>query len=291
MKLHRLFKNFKKEETDDLVAPSNDANGKLIRMLNGFKKKEAKRSIVSTKEKANLAAVKQKIGWVSPSYDKARSVRLDPHVLQKNRCVAMFPDMPESEHYKVLRTQILNQIQQNGGGNSIMVTSVWPCEGKTLTAINLAVTFAKVFEQTALLVDCDLRQQNIHEVLGFASDKGLVNYLLGECNVSDLIIWPGIEKLTLISGGKTIDESSEILDSPQMKELVNDMRSRYPDRMIFFDVPPILIGADALTFASLVDHILLVVKAGDTPMNDLKRALSMMPRDKILGLVLNHQGV
>jgi protein-tyrosine kinase len=164
---------------------------------------------------------------------------------------------------------------------------VLPGEGKTHTAINLASTFAKKFKHTALLVDCDLKKQNIHKVLGFENNKGLVDYILGECAITDLIVWPGIEKLTIASGGKTIDESSEILGSPRMKGLVENIKKRYRERYVFFDVPPILAGADAMTFANLVDNILIVVQADKTSMMDVKKALQMMPQEKIIGLVLN----
>lgn len=260
-----------------------------MKSSNLFKKlrKERQRDAAENlKERTYLADSKQKIGWVSPSYTKSRTVRLDPNLLERNRCVAMLSDVPEIDSYKVLRQQILQRTREQGG-NVIMVTSALPGEGKTLTAINLAFTFARKFEQTALLVDCDLRRQNIHEVLGFESDKGLVDYLLDECAMTDLIVWPGIEKLTVISGGKTIYESSEILGSPRMKDLLAEMKSRYPDRYVIFDVPPILAGADAMTFSHLVDHVLIVVQADKTPMTDLKKALYLIPQDKIVGLVLN----
>ncbi len=85
-----------------------------------------------------------------------------------------------------------------------MVTSAKPGEGKTLTAINLAITLAKEFNQTVLLVDCDLRKQDVHRRFGYESDKGLGDYLLNECSMNEIISWPGVEKLTLISGGRII---------------------------------------------------------------------------------------
>jgi len=198
----------------------------------------------------------------------------------------MFHSREEVEAYRVLRTQILNRTRETGG-NLIMITSALPGEGKTLTAINLALTFAREYQQTALLVDCDLRKQSIHEVLGYESDKGLIDHLIGECPVSDLFVWPGIEKLTIISGGGTINESSEVIGSSRMKELVMDMKSRYPERYIFFDVPSILSGADALTFALLVDFIVMVVQADKTPLGEVNKAAQLIPREKLLGLVLN----
>ncbi len=229
----------------------------------------------------------EKMGYVSPSYTISRSVTMNPQVLAANRCVGYQQDSRELEFYKVLRTQILQRTK--GGGSTVMVTSALPGEGKTLTAINLAFTFAKEFKQTALLVDCDLRQQQIHKVLGFPSEKGVVDYLLNDCPVQELFVWPGVEKLTVISGGKTVKESSELLGSPGMKNLVTDMKNRYPDRYVFFDVPPLLTSADSLAFAPFVDYILVTVQAGQTSLHDVNRALRLLPGEKVLGLVMNRQ--
>jgi non-specific protein-tyrosine kinase len=229
----------------------------------------------------------EKMGYVSPSYTVSRSVTLNPQVMAANRCVGYQHDSPELEFYKVLRTQILQRT--NGRGSTVMVTSALPGEGKTLTAINLAFTFAKEFKQTALLVDCDLRRQQIHQVLGFPSEKGVVDYLLHDCPCQDLFVWPGVEKLTIISGGKTVKESSELLGSPGMKNLVADMKNRYHDRYVFFDVPPLLTSADATAFAPYVDYILVAVQAGQTSLQDVNRALRLLPHEKVLGLVMNRQ--
>ena len=229
-----------------------------------------------------------KPGWFSPSYRVSREVRLDPAVLEKNRVVAHSISSPEIEAYRVLRTRILHRTKGTGG-TTIMVTSALSGEGKTVTAVNLALTFAKAFSQTALLVDADLKRQQVHQVLGFESDRGLGDYLQDGCDVSELIVWPGIEKLTVISGGKRIEESSELLGSPGMRTLVEGMKSRYVDRYIFFDVPPVLAGADAISFAPLVDHILFVVQAEKSSMANVSKALGMLPKEKILGLVLNRQ--
>ena len=237
---------------------------------------------------AEAAADNETLGWFSPSYTKSRSVRLEPAAISANRCVGFFHHAPEVEHYRLLRTQIQQRAAEKGG-NTLMVTSSVPDEGKTLTAINLAFTFAKEFKQTVLLVDCDLRKQKIHEYLGYQSERGLIDYLLDDVPISDVMTWPGIEKLTLISGGRTTFGSSELLGSHRMKELVDDMKSRYPNRFIIFDVPPVLSTADALAFAPLVDHILMVVRAGSTSVQDINKSLQQLPREKIIGTVLNRQ--
>lgn len=229
-------------------------------------------------------------GWVSPDYTTSRTVRLDPAVVTANRCVGLLSSAREMEYYRVLRTKVLHAAQKRGG-NSIMITSALPDEGKSLTAINLAFTFAREFEQTALLVDCDLRKQKVHEYLGISGGKGLVDYLVDGCSIPDLMVWPGVEKLTIISGGRTVDDSSELLNSPRMRELMAEMKGRYQNRYLIFDLPPVLCGADALAFAPLVDHILFVVGAGQTPLPEITKALDLLPREKVIGLVMNrHEG-
>ena len=141
----------------------------------------------------------EKAGWVSPSYTQSRTIWLNPMTAAANRCVAALPNSPDIEPYKMLRTTILQKTEK-GGGRAIMVTSPLSGEGKTTTAINLAFAFAREFKQTVLLVDCDFRRQRIHELLGIKNDKSLIDYLLNDQPVSDLIVWPGFEKLTLISG-------------------------------------------------------------------------------------------
>lgn len=263
--------------------------GKIIRTSERSAEKPLKEPEMAGRAKedsASSAADKERIGWVSPSYTHSRAVQLDPEVMADNRCIGFSPNAPEGEAYRLLRTKILQRAREKGG-NTLMVTSALPGEGKTLTAINFAFTVAKEFKQTVLLVDCDLRQQNVYKILGIPSDKGLVDYILDRSPVKDLVIWPGIEKMTLISGGQTLEGSSELLGSPRMKDLVAEMKTRYSDRFVIFDVPPVLSAADTLAFAPLVDHVVLVVQAGKTPLPVVKKALEMLPQEKILGIVLN----
>jgi non-specific protein-tyrosine kinase len=234
---------------------------------------------------------RERVGWFSPAYTMSRALTLNPKTLEENGCIAFRPDSPEVEQYRVLRTRIMQQVNHDDG-TTIMVTSALPGEGKTLTAINLAFTLAREFEKTVLLVDCDFRSQNIYKVMGYASDRGLGDYLMDECLLDELFVWPGVEKLTVISGGRTMKDGSELLGSPSMRNLVQEMKSRYKERIIIFDVPPVLAGADALVFAPLVDSIIVTVRAGQTPVQEVTKAIGMLPRSKVLGTVLNrHRGL
>jgi non-specific protein-tyrosine kinase len=229
---------------------------------------------------------KEKPGWVSPNYSQSRAVHLDPGFIARNRCLLYLDNSRAAESFRVLRTQLL-QRTRDSGANTIMVTSTLPGEGKTLTAINLAVAISREFQHTVMLVDGDLRKQSVHKYLGCTGEKGLIDYLAGSTPVSDLITWPGIEKMTFISGGRLINDSAEILGSPRMRELIPSMKGRYPERYIIFDAPPILTGADVLTLAPLVDKVIVVVQAGKTSMDDVQKALQYLPKEKVLGLVLN----
>ena len=239
-------------------------------------------------EKQNIKEIKKTEEWRPPVYSESTQIELNTETILNNRCICIEPNSPEIDCYKVLRTKIQLLTRQKGW-NTVMITSPQPAEGKTLTSVNLALTFSKVYNQTVLLVDCDLRHQNVHKVLGFESNSGLMNCLLNNQPLEELIIWPGVDKLTLISGGRTIDNSSELLGSPQMNTLVQEMKARYEDRYVIFDTSPVLIGDDAIALAHYIDCIIMVVEEGQTSMKDVQKALEILPREKFLGFVMNRQ--
>jgi len=226
--------------------------------------------------------------WKPPVYSASRRIELNLATLLQNRCICIEPNSPEIDCYKLLRTKIQQLVQQKGW-RTVMITSALAGEGKTLTAINLALTFAKAYSQTVMLVDCDLRYQNVHKTLGFVSGSGLIDYLVHDRPLQEIIIWPGVDKLTLISGGRTIQNSTELLGSPRMQTLVKEMKSRYDDRFVLFDVPPLLVGADALALIPYIDCILMVVYEGWTSTKNVQKALQMLPQEKFLGFVMNQQ--
>lgn len=221
-----------------------------------------------------------------PVYFESRHVALDDKILSKNRCVSLFPESPEGDFYKVIRTQIIQRMQEKKW-NTLLITSALPGEGKSVTAINLAMTFAKEISQTVLLVDGDLRRQDVHKHLGYESKEGLVSYLTNDIPLQELIVWPGVEKLSIISGGRTVQDSTELLGSPKMKSLISEMKSRYKNRYVLLESPPILSCPDTAAFAPLVDAIVMVVESERTSMEEVKKALELLPKEKFLGFILN----
>jgi non-specific protein-tyrosine kinase len=230
--------------------------------------------------------IPEQTSWRPPVYGQSCRIEIDPAKLAENRCISIKTDDPAIDDYKVLRAQILQRARENGW-RTVMITSPNAGDGKTVTAINLAITFAKEHDQTVLLVDADLKKQRIHHVMGYDSEWGLVDYLTHKKTLNDMIVWPCIEKLTVISGRSIVQESAELLASPMMKTLVEEMKTRYKDRYVIFDVPAVLDGADAMAFAHYVDGILMVIREGQTPIQDIKKALEVIPTQKFLGFALN----
>lgn len=219
-------------------------------------------------------------------YTQTRTVAIAPSVLRERRIVAVLEAGPFSDAYKILRTQVTQRMRENGW-NMLGVTSPGAGEGKTLTAANLAVSLAMELNQTVLLVDADLRHPSLHMVFGLAAGQGLVDHLLDHTPVADLLIHPGIQRLVLLPGGRSVTGSSELLTSPPMRAFIGDLKHRYASRIVLFDLPPLLNGADVLGFAPLIDALLLVVEAGRTQVEEVERSLTLLSGIPIVGTVLN----
>lgn len=223
---------------------------------------------------------------INPVYRQTRVVKVEPAVFRNNKIISLFCDDEAADQVKILRTQILKRVQALGG-NSLLITSANPGEGKTLTAINLAVSIAQELDRTVLLVDANLRKPMIHRYLGLSAEFGLSDHLTREVNISQCLLNPGIQKLTILPGGRPVNNSSEILGAPKTEMLVREMKARYPERFIIFDTASLLTSADPLVFAKFVEGVLLVVEAERTSKRDLRRALDMLKDRPLVGMLLN----
>ncbi len=211
---------------------------------------------------------------------------LDELALAKNRVQTSHSSASFTDIYNLLRTQILHRTKKKGH-NVLMVTSAMPGEGKTITSINLAISIAREVDQFALLVDTDMRKPSIHKYLGISVERGLTDYLLQDIPVHELLIKPGINKLSYLPSGEPIKGSTEILGSPKLQELIMEMKERYPDRYVVFDCPDLLHAPDALVFSSYVDGIVFVIEAGKTSREHVQKALRLLEGRNIVGVVLN----
>ncbi|WP_320175167.1 polysaccharide biosynthesis tyrosine autokinase [Maridesulfovibrio sp.] len=211
---------------------------------------------------------------------------LDEMELAKNRILTKHSSSSFTDIYNLLRTQIFHRTKRKKH-NVLMVTSAMPGEGKTITSINLAISIAREVDQFALLVDTDMRKPSIHKYLGIEVEKGLTDHLLHDIPVPELLIKPGINKLSFLPAGEPIKGSTEILGSPKLQDLITEMKDRYPDRYVVFDCPDLLHAPDALVFSSYVDGIIFVVEAGKTSREYVQKALNLLEGRNIVGIVLN----
>jgi non-specific protein-tyrosine kinase len=223
---------------------------------------------------------------INPTYCQTKIVNVDPKVLKKNKILSYFHENGISDQIKILRTQVLDRMKEIGG-NRLLVTSASPMEGKTLIAINLAVSISQELDRTVLFVETDMRTSSLHRYFGLEMKKGLADYLVGEAEIPDILLNPGIEKLVLLSGGRSLPLSAELLGAPRMQSLVREMRERYPERFIVFDGASLLSYADPLIFSRFIDGILLVVEAEKTSRQDLRRSLELLRDKTLIGTVLN----
>jgi protein-tyrosine kinase len=220
-------------------------------------------------------------------YTRSRSADAPQSLLREQRVVSAFENGEFSDAYKILSTQILHKLQDNRW-NALAVTSPNAGEGKTLTAINLAISLAKEVTYTVLLVDADLRDPSVHRYFGLQPELGLSDYLLHDAALADLLIHPaGIPRFIILPGGKPLTNSTEMLSSPKMTRLVDELKTRYASRIVLFDVPPLLASADTLAFSPYVDAALLVIEEGKTSAQDARRASELLANTQLIGTVLN----
>ena len=173
-------------------------------------------------------------------------------------------------------------------GNLILVTSSVPGEGKTHTAINLALSIANERDHTVLLVDCDVTRHGTSEMLGISDKPGLVEVLENDSfGVGDAILRTDVPELSLVSAGKQHDFVTELLASKKMSDLVTEMGDRYDDRVIIFDGPPLLSTPQTRVLTSLVGQVAFVIEAGKTPQSLVEEALEMISEEQATGLVMN----
>jgi exopolysaccharide/PEP-CTERM locus tyrosine autokinase len=173
-------------------------------------------------------------------------------------------------------------------GNLILVTSSLPGEGKTHTSINLALSIAHERDHTVLLVDCDIARQGASKMLGVENRPGLADVLEhGHYAVGDVLLNTEVHNFTLLPAGTQTEYLTELLASQRMSSIVDEIVSRYDDRVIIFDGPPLLPTPESQILVSLVGQITIVVEAGKTPQDVVREALEMIPEDKAVGLVMN----
>ena len=218
-------------------------------------------------------------------YSQTRRLNISVDHLRQNRVISGLSD-PIAQQYNMLRTHVVQRMRANNW-RSLAITSPLEGAGKTLTAINLAISLAREVNHTVLLVDLDLKRPRIRQYFSDEDLPGISDYLIEDAALADLFFNPGVERLVVLPGHKSLIHSSEMLSSPKVVSLVDDLKNRYPERIVLFDLPPILACDDVLAFSPYFDAVLLVVDEGGTSKADLKRSTDLLEKAEILGTVLN----
>jgi protein-tyrosine kinase len=221
-----------------------------------------------------------------PSHTQTKCISLTPTQLHANRVVSAEAQHPVIDVYRSLRVKVIQALSSRGK-TTIGITSAKHGEGKTLTAVNLAIVLAMDVNHTALLVDADLRNPGVARCLGFEPTFGLSDYLTGNATLAECLVHPRIDRLMILPARHRIGNSAELLSSPQMLDLARELKERYPDRLILYDLPPILSVGDAIGFLPSIDATLLVVRDGTTRAAELNHALELLAGYNLIGTVLN----
>ncbi len=204
----------------------------------------------------------------------------------ETRLVTHFdPKSPVSEAYRTLRTNIQFKNKKTKQ-HVVLVTSSAPKEGKSTTVANLAITMAQMGNKT-VLIDGDLRRPVIHSIFNMKKDEGITNYLIGSSDLNNVIKTTFVDNLSIIPSGPLPPNPSELLGSEEMKGLIEKLRNRF--EIILFDSPPVIAVTDAAILSTMVDGVVLVIKAHQTHREAIKRAKNLLDNAeaKIFGSLLN----
>jgi protein-tyrosine kinase len=196
---------------------------------------------------------------------------------------------PVAEEFRAIKRPLIDNAFSKDGrsvnrNNLIMVTSALPGEGKTFSAINLAMEL----DHTVLLIDADVARPSVLRTLGLKPEAGLMDVLLDpQLDVSDVLLKTNIDTLSILPSGRSHRHATELLASQTMSKLLDEIASRYPDRLVIFDSPPLLLTSEASVLASQMGQIVVVVEAETTSMHAVKSALSKLEGCSNVNLVYN----
>jgi len=203
----------------------------------------------------------------------------------------IYPDMQErnvANKFREIRTKMLALSE---GQNFIaMVTSVGNDGGASFVALNLATAFAFEESKTSILIDCNLRHPSLHEMVALNHSKGLTDYLEDtEIAIEEIIYPSGLPRMRMIPVGRKQESVAEYFTSVRMKKFLDNVHSRYMDRFILLDSPPIGESVDARILAELCDFVVLVVEYGKVTQSKLRAAVDNIGKDKLAGVVFNRE--
>jgi protein-tyrosine kinase len=219
-------------------------------------------------------------------YSETRAISVSADALRARHVTGGQERTVVAEAFKRLRTQILQKMRESGR-NVLGIASPRAGEGKTTVALNLAVHTSMEPDWTVLLVEADLGRPAMCAALGVEPLPGVSDWLEHEAPLEKLLVNPGFGRCILLPAGCATHRPSELLGSARMQQLAAELKQRYPDRLVIFDLPPLLDSADGIAALPWVEALLLVVEEGRTGAEDVLRAAQLAGPERLLGTVLN----
>ena len=216
-------------------------------------------------------------------------VSIDPAIYGKRRIVLGQTNSGAKSAYNVLRTRVLQRLRTNNW-NKLAISSAGPSEGKSLTAINLAISMARQGQQRVVLVDFDLQRPTIATYLGVKdAEHHLIDYVSGDASPENILYSTSVENLWIVPNNVSVENSSEVLASDKILTLLTWIESIDPNCVILLDLPPLLMSDDVLAIAPLIDTLLLVLAEGRTSREAARNTRELIEDQKIdlMGTVLN----
>ncbi len=241
------------------------------------------------------AMVHGDIQTINPLNVFSHQIELDLDKLNKEGFITpKYSNTLLANSYRMIKRPLLNNINGKSAStvdnaNLIMVTSSLPGEGKTFSAINLAISMAMEKDKRVLLVDADTNKPSHYKLFGIENRPGLTDFLLNEVNdMGDVLCRTNIPSLSIMSSGKMYEYSTELLASAAMDKFINEISNRYKDRVVIFDSPPLLQTTESSVLAAHMGQIVMVVEAENTQNHMVKKSLSLLSNEIVL-LLLNKQ--
>jgi Mrp family chromosome partitioning ATPase len=221
----------------------------------------------------------------APGTTRTRTVAASPEALRAHHVSGGHERSALAHAFKLLRTRILQRMRETGW-NTLGVTSPQAGEGKTTIAVNLAVHTAVEVDWTVLLVDANLQAPGVAAALGLGPLPGLCEYLTQDAPLEELLVRPEFTRCVVLPGGASPENASEVLGSTRMQSLADELKHRYPNRLVLFDMPPVLGSAAGLAMLRFLEAVLLVAEEGRTSGEDVARAGQLVGAARLVGTVL-----
>jgi len=287
------------EEMRRAAADANAADaGNIPSTIDASPMPEAVLRGVSSRATHARAALAGSSGLGAPAritpFAHATRPRLDIDFATLKRMFFLTPDAPQSmlaDEFRIVKRPVMRNAlgpAKVRNGNLVMVTSALPGEGKTYTAVNLAISVAMEYDTSVILVDGDVAHPDVPNILASPRETGLLDLLTNDrLAIDDVLVPTNVENLAILPAGAQQGRATELLASAQMQRTLNELSSRYADLVIIFDSPPLLPTTEARELATHMGQILMVVGADSTQQHAVKLALSAVEKCEIVLMILN----